>query len=262
MKNIIAGAAVGLSAPLGAFAWRLAFTQKAFLRKTLREEWRGYRPFYTYITVASVLGFSLFSRVLKNRGSKFRIEVESMKSTFDNVHLQAITDGLTGVYNHRYLQEKLASEIERYKRYKTPLTCLMVDIDNFKKVNDKHGHAFGDLVLITVARIIRENVRRVDLVGRYGGEEFLIVMSNTAAEVAFPIAERVRDAIQTYVYPLKEGKIRVTASLGMASLSKDHEDKASLLEAVDFALYEAKRRGKNQTRVWSREMIKEMAASS
>lgn len=224
------------------------------MKRFLRDEWNQHGSFYVSMTATSAVIFSMFAGLFSQRRSRLTTEQESMKSSFDAVNLMANTDGLTGVYNHRYLQEKLALEIEKVERYKTPLTCMMVDIDDFKKVNDQHGHAFGDLVLVTVARTIRENIRQVDIVGRYGGEEFLVVMPNTSQDVAYVIAERIRRAVETYVYPIRDTTVRVTVSVGMASLSKEHPNKAGLLKAVDDALYQAKRQGKNQISVWKKEM--------
>jgi diguanylate cyclase (GGDEF)-like protein len=232
---------------------RLATTQKKFLRRWFRDEWNQHGSLYMSMTATSAVVFSLFSTSLAKRKARFRTEHESLKSSFDVINLMANTDGLTGVYNHRYLHEKLSLEVEKVARYKTPLTCLMADLDDFKKVNDHHGHAFGDLVLVTVARIIRENIRQVDILGRYGGEEFLVVMPNTPEDVAYVIAERIRRSVESYVYPLNTANVRVTMSLGIASASNEHSDKVGLLKAADEALYQAKQQGKNRVSVWKKE---------
>src|SRR5262249_11896709 len=139
-------------------------------------EWGSASYYYLYMTIGTVMAFGAFGLVL-GRHQEFLNDL-------------SITDGLTNLFNHRYLQEQLTHEIRRSDRYHTPLTCLMLDIDDFKKVNDRHGHLFGDEVLGTVARLIRESVRATDLVGRYGGEEFLVIMPETTRAAAIPLAER------------------------------------------------------------------------
>jgi diguanylate cyclase (GGDEF)-like protein len=160
----------------------------------------------------------------------------------------AITDALTTLYNSRYLHDQLAIELESAKRYNTPLTCLMLDIDNFKLINDKYGHPSGDMVLAALAKILRDSVRRIDIVGRLGGEEFLILMPHTPPKIAFCIGERIRQAVQRWPFKVDGTEISMTVSVGAASYPDEYvKDKASFLKAADNALYEAKRLGKNKT---------------
>ncbi len=165
------------------------------------------------------------------------------------VQRQAVTDELTGLYNHRRFQEAMAAETERAKRFGQPMSLVMLDIDNFKRVNDTYGHQQGDRVLSEVARVLRESSREIDAPARYGGEELAVVLPQTDQEGAFQLAERVRQEVSALEIPLIEGSgsIGVTASLGVASLPVDAEDGGGLIAAADAALYEAKHAGKNKT---------------
>ena len=166
------------------------------------------------------------------------------------VQRQAVTDELTGLYNHRRFQEAMATESERAKRFDQSLGLVLLDIDNFKQVNDTHGHQQGDEVLREVARVVREFSREIDAPARYGGEELAVVLPGTDLEGAYNLAERVRSGIEKLRLPLIEGSgtMRVTASVGVAASQPGTEVEPKLLiAAADAALYEAKRSGKNKT---------------
>ena len=163
---------------------------------------------------------------------------------------QAVTDELTGLFNHRRFQEVMTAEVERARRYGHELGLIMLDIDNFKSVNDTHGHLTGDNVLRAVARVLRQSSRDVDEPARYGGEEMAVALPLTDLEGAYQFAERVRGRIEALELPLPDGNgtLRVTASFGVASLATaDGASKSALVAAADGALYEAKRSGKNRT---------------
>jgi diguanylate cyclase (GGDEF)-like protein len=169
----------------------------------------------------------------------------------DTVKRQAVTDELTGLFNHRRFQEVIANEVERTKRGGPGMGLIMLDIDNFKRVNDTYGHMQGDLVLREVAAVLRENSREIDEPARYGGEEMAVALPGTDLDGAFLFAERVRRSIEALDLPLLdgEGSLRVTASFGAAALPPDQDkaDKDTLVAAADAALYRAKRSGKNRT---------------
>ncbi|MBO6636487.1 MAG: PleD family two-component system response regulator [Roseitalea sp.] len=161
----------------------------------------------------------------------------------------AVTDGLTGLHNRRYLDTHLETLVERAHKRGRALSLLITDIDHFKAVNDTHGHDGGDAVLREFARRLRAQVRGMDLVCRYGGEEFVIVMPDTPAPMAAEIAERLRFDIGDAPFALGEGgpDIAVTASLGVATLDGDAgETAATLIKKADTALYEAKAGGRNR----------------
>jgi diguanylate cyclase (GGDEF)-like protein len=166
----------------------------------------------------------------------------------------AITDGLTGLYNHRYFHERLALEVERALRTGLSLTMLMIDVDHFKLYNDSQGHPAGDDVLRTVARLLREERRVNDVVARYGGEEFAILLVDVDARPGKRVAERIRDRIAQHPFPhvgdLPGGAL--TVSIGVASCPEHARSAKDLLSVADAALYKAKQRGRNQVAVASR----------
>jgi diguanylate cyclase (GGDEF)-like protein len=170
----------------------------------------------------------------------------------ETVERQAVTDDLTGLSNRRRFQETLAGELARSQRFHQGLGLVMLDIDDFKRVNDTYGHQQGDIVLREVARVLRESSRAIDLPARYGGEELAVVLPGTDLEGAYDLAERVREGIEALEFPLVDEAggqrvITITASLGAAALGEGIEDMRELVAAADAALYRAKRAGKNQT---------------
>ena len=164
----------------------------------------------------------------------------------------ANTDGLTGLYNHRHLQERLEMEVERADRYGRPLSVIMADLDHFKSFNDAFGHPRGDELLIAVARTLRQLSRATDILARYGGEEFTLVLPETSAAEARVLAERVRQcvaALEIDAVPTRRGaEPGVTLSLGVAAYLPG-DSKEDLIEAADVALYQAKRAGRDRVHV-------------
>ena len=162
----------------------------------------------------------------------------------------SITDGLTGLYNHRHLQERFDFEFKRVRRYGGHLSCLLIDIDHFKMLNDSCGHQYGDYVIQEVAAIIKRNSREVDICGRYGGEEF-VVLSNVDVRHALSFAKRLHKTIEHHLFEHPERKIKVTVSIGIAGYNNKVKTKQELIERSDRAMYQAKREGRNLIRVWN-----------
>ena len=158
----------------------------------------------------------------------------------------AITDGLTDLYNHRYFQESLSQEISRQKRLKGKFSLLLLDIDDFKKLNDSYGHQAGDIVLKGISSILRSQVREVDMLARYGGEEFALLLLDTDKKGAMKMGERICRAISAQKFKLDGGMERVTVSGGIACWPADAQEKKLLLRKADRALYYSKEKGKNR----------------
>lgn len=184
--------------------------------------------------------------VLRSLGAEAALALENIELHYQ-VSRQAVTDDLTGLANHGRFQALLNAEIEQVRRYHHPIGLIMLDIDDFKSVNDTYGHQQGDAVLRHVASVLRENSRDADSPARYGGEELSLILPHTDLEGAFAIAERIREAVDGLRVPRTDGGgfLRITASVGVTASTVG--DKDTLIADADGALYEAKRRGKNCT---------------
>ena len=169
----------------------------------------------------------------------------------------AVTDGLTGISNRPNMEQSLLSEFERSKRYNSPLSVVLLDVDHFKDVNDSYGHQKGDEILVTFASVLKKFCRANDIAARYGGEEFLMILPQSNAQSAFKIAERVREEIMKMSFVGNDSKFSVTTSCGVAELNRDYMKSADQLVSVaDQALYEAKNNGRNKTIIGSVEKNK------
>lgn len=164
----------------------------------------------------------------------------------EEMHLAASTDGLTNLWNHRKMQQILRTELARAARYNRALSVLMMDVDSFKTFNDTYGHPAGDQLLRSVAAILQSSVRHVDHVGRYGGEEFMIVLPETSKDAAYQLAERIRAAVEQQAHIFVKGeRVQRTVSVGVASCPEDALNAGELVQRADEALYRAKHSGKN-----------------
>ncbi len=162
------------------------------------------------------------------------------------LYLNSITDALTKVFNRAYLMEVLEAEFAKNKRYQNTFSCILIDIDDFKVVNDNYGHLMGDLVLAKTASIIKKQLRAVDSFGRYGGEEFLIILPVTEAKEALLVAEKLRKKIAETEFIERGHNISISISQGISDSSIDTpKSQDDLLYKVDTALYQAKKKGKN-----------------
>jgi diguanylate cyclase (GGDEF)-like protein len=174
---------------------------------------------------------------------------------FSEIQLLAIIDDLTGIFNRRHLFELAAREFNRAQRFNRPLSVIMFDLDYFKRVNDTYGHSVGDQVLKVVAERCRANIRDVDVLGRYGGEEFTIILPEAGLDEAQLISERLRKHIARMPITTTAGPIRTTVSVGAACLSGETPNIAKLIDCADFAMYAAKRKGRNLVCVYDEENI-------
>ena len=166
----------------------------------------------------------------------------------EEIYRMMITDGLTGIANRRKLDEALENEFLRAKRYGRPLSIAILDADHFKKVNDNHGHIVGDFVLKKLATLFQQNIRREELLGRYGGEEFVVVMPEVDSSGAFQLAEKLRKTVETTVFKSSETELPVTISVGVATLGEENSVK-DFLDTADQALYRSKEEGRNRVTI-------------
>lgn len=179
---------------------------------------------------------------------------DQLRSTRRSLEEQSVTDGLTGLKNRRFFDERLPEEFRRAQRYSDPVSLMMIDLDHFKEVNDRYGHQMGDVVLRDAAAVIKASVRDPDICARYGGEEFAVILPKTHLGGALTVAERVWRGLKDKVYRQEVpavgqaavAEVRVTASLGLAFFpSKDILSAELLVKFADEALYQAKRSGRN-----------------
>lgn len=185
---------------------------------------------------------------LRTKGlqDELRMKNRQLEELLHKVNYMAITDALTGLFNRRRFHDVLVSEYERAKRYNTPFSLVMVDIDHFKRVNDTFGHSVGDNVLREVSAILKSSIREIDTASRYGGEEFILILPNTAKDNALVVAERMRLSIEQHTF--HEIDRNITVSIGISGMPDEKvETDEKLVRCADFALYRAKQLGRNRT---------------
>lgn len=171
---------------------------------------------------------------------------------YQKIQELAITDSLTGVSNRRYLLTRFNEEVERSKKFKYNFAFFMADIDHFKNYNDRYGHLVGDVVLKEVCKVIKGNIRQIDLAGRYGGEEFSIILTETGREEAELAAERIRLAVERRRVSAYDEHLKVTISIGISIFPDDASEAGKIIECADQALYQAKQRGRNRVCMWEK----------
>lgn len=187
-----------------------------------------------------------------NRAAMF----ESVLSHQEQLEILAKTDELTGCLSRRYLMERLENELERAARYERLLGVVMFDIDDFKRLNDTHGHTTGDAALRSIGEVLRRSLRTADFVGRYGGDEFLLVLPETSAHGTHQLAERIRNGVSRREFDLRGGTLRLTISGGVAGFpDSDVMALEDLIDRADVALYKAKAAGRNRVFIYSPDMM-------
>lgn len=176
--------------------------------------------------------------------SQIALELRKVE-LYEQVQELSILDGLTEVYLRRYLMGRLEEEVDRAGRLGLTFSIGMIDVDHFKQCNDKYGHLVGDAVLKKIASRLKQSVREVDMVSRYGGEEFCVVLPETTKKLAETVAERLRKSVESKNIKAFDEDVRATVSVGVATYPEDGQDVDTLIEKADTALYKAKRKGRN-----------------
>jgi diguanylate cyclase (GGDEF)-like protein len=195
--------------------------------------------------LTNVIGFVVSTRFYRLRRQQYlaRMELERVR---DELEVMATVDGLTGVLNRRRFLEVAEEELSRSRRYGRPLSIIAVDLDHFKDVNDRLGHAAGDDVLSTLAHTLQDQMRRQDVVGRLGGEEFAVILPETPVSAAIELAERMRVHLRVTKLAADGDSLTVTASLGVAEVRRSDRSVEEALQRADAALYRAKRQGRDR----------------
>ena len=234
------GFVLGMGSPVGAFALRYWLADPLLKYHWLRNELSYNFLFYAYMGIGTVTAFMVFGYALGLSSERQRINNRVLSARVDELHLKSVTDALTGAYSHGYLHEILELEIQRSLTAKSPLSILILDIDDFKRINDSHGHLFGDRVIKETAETISANIRSEDILGRYGGDEFLVIMPGADQDTARQAAQRICSAVG------KNG-FMATVSIGATTFTgTDKQGVKDIIAAADANLYQAKREGKNQ----------------
>jgi diguanylate cyclase (GGDEF)-like protein len=211
-----------------------------------------FKPFEDLDVITEVVNRAMdkIELINKNRALMKDLEQSNLLMEHANEALRelAITDGLTGLFNHRHFKDVLETELTRAERYGRPLCLLMLDVDRFKDYNDTHGHPAGDEVLKSLAGIIVARLRDVDSSARYGGEEFAILLPETDRESGKLVAEDIRAQMESHPFPGRESQPygKLTVSIGVAEFPADSSNSSSLLKKADEALYRAKGEGRNR----------------
>lgn len=165
----------------------------------------------------------------------------------EEIYRMTITDGLTQLYNKRYLLEVLEKEMSRAKRYERPLSVIMLDIDFFKKINDRYGHIAGDAILKELGRLLSKRIRKEEIVTRYGGEEFLVLLPETIGKGALSMGESIRSMVDEHVFPFEDQRLHITISAGVAEYDPGkHNRPSDLVKDADGNLYKSKQGGRNR----------------
>ena len=167
---------------------------------------------------------------------------------------KAIKDHLTRIYNRLYLEEEAVREIEKARRYSYPVSLIMFDLDEFKRVNDTFGHKYGDQVLVNFADLLRSRIRGTDIPVRYGGEEFVVLLPHTYADEAYHVAERIRKEFENMHFNFNGREFSLTVSAGVSSATRGEYSLEELVSMADRAMYRAKKEGRNRVEVYSREL--------
>jgi len=177
-------------------------------------------------------------------GNQFALALRRVK-LYEEIEELAITDSLTGVHTRRYLLRRLEEELKRSESRDIDLSVLMADVDHFKNFNDRYGHLVGDQILRFIGELIRENIREIDIVGRYGGEEFCVILPDTDRDGANFAAERIRSAIEKTPVKAYDITLHVTISIGVSVFPGDGKNLEEVIDKADWALYRAKKKGRN-----------------
>jgi diguanylate cyclase (GGDEF)-like protein len=182
----------------------------------------------------------------KSQQDELRMKNRQLEDMLTRVETLAIVDSLTGLFNRRRFETILGNEFKRAARYQDPISCLMIDIDQFKQINDAHGHQGGDIVLREISRLIQASIREVDTAARWGGEEFVVLSPNTPEQNAGLVASRILKAVRSHAFTGMDGR-QITVSIGIAGIPEPSIDTPEkLVHAADLAMYAAKKNGRNR----------------
>jgi diguanylate cyclase (GGDEF)-like protein len=234
----------GLMVAVGLAAYILALTVvRPLERLTAGAKQVGAGDFNVDVPVLDYGEVGYLTRTFNTMVTRLREGRDELAAINMALETLSVTDGLTGLFNHKHLMETLASEVGRARRHKHPLSILMIDVDHFKEYNDRFGHQMGDKLLADIAALFKKTTRSIDYAARYGGDEFLLLLHEVAADDAMQLADRVRSAVAAATFGPAD--YRVTVSIGVASYPEHGESAEAVIASADAGLYKAKRGGRN-----------------
>jgi diguanylate cyclase (GGDEF)-like protein len=244
-RNVTAITLAGLVIAVGFAAYVLALTvARPLERLTAGATQVGGGDFGVHVPVLDYGEVGYLTRAFNKMVSQLREGREELAAINVALETLSVTDGLTGLFNHKHLMQTLDTEVARAQRHKHPLSVLMIDVDHFKQYNDRFGHQLGDKLLADIAVLFKRTTRSIDYVARYGGDEFLLLLHEVASEDALLLADRVRSAVATATFG--PGDHKITVSIGVASYPEHGETAEAVIASADAGLYRAKRGGRNE----------------
>jgi diguanylate cyclase (GGDEF)-like protein len=245
-RNIAIVTLAGLMILVGFVAYVLALTvARPLERLTAGATQVGAGDFNVHVPVLDYGEVGYLTRAFNKMVTQLRDGREELAAINVALETLSVTDGLTGLYNHKHLVQTLHSEVARAQRHKHPFSVLMIDVDHFKQYNDRFGHQMGDKLLADIAVLFKRTTRSIDYTARYGGDEFLLLLHEVTSTDALMLADRVRDAVAAAAFG--PGDHKVTVSIGVASYPEHGETAEAVIAAADAGLYKAKRSGRNET---------------
>ncbi len=204
---------------------------------------RGKQRLLGYLAIKGVLDRDREKATIL--ANQFTLALQRIR-LYQEIERLAMTDSLTELFTRRHILERFEEELSRAKVREIPLSFLMVDVDHFKRFNDRHGHLTGDQILRGIAQTLRDSIREIDIVGRFGGEEFCVVLPDTNRDGAAYVAERIRSGVEKKRIRAYDMLVQATVSIGIATFPEDGQQSSELLDKADWALYRAKKSGRNQ----------------
>jgi diguanylate cyclase (GGDEF)-like protein len=241
------GFALGLGAPAGWLLLRALTSGGGMDLEWFGSEYAAHGSFYIYLTLTTPAVFALFGTFLGGLTDRLRAQQNALLKLSAELERRSITDELTGVHNRHHLTREIDKEIERSVRHGHPLSGIMIDIDDFKGINDRFGHTAGDRALRDIAHLLQTAVRSIDTVGRYGGDEFVVLLPESGPEGARVVADRILREVRQYRLPTDHGPVPVTVSAGIVSFADAGTlTRTAFFDRIDRSLFQAKFLGKNR----------------
>ena len=188
----------------------------------------------------------MYELIIEDLEARVAARTDELARANASLQEMAIMDSLTGVFNRRHFFELAQQELARAQRYDHPISAIMLDLDHFKRINDQYGHLTGDQILRGTGFLINENIREIDIAGRYGGEEFCVILPDTDRQGAHNAAERIRHAAENSVIKAYDTSVKMTLSIGTSTFPDDGRKMDELIDKADWALYRAKKQGRNK----------------